>query len=139
LEKTLKTDYMSKSFLFTVFLLALFSCTTSTDRYLQTNTAAQSNILQLKELTSPQIQSLDKSKTVVLIPGGILEEHGPSLPSFSDGYWNEKLTDTIAKAIAARKDWDVVVFPIIPLGNSGANDVGLKYSFPEPTPFDLKR
>jgi creatinine amidohydrolase/Fe(II)-dependent formamide hydrolase-like protein len=52
------------------------------------------------------------------------------LPSFTDGYWNEKLTDTIAKAIAKRKDWNVLIFPTIPLGNSGANDVGMKYSFP---------
>lgn len=110
-------------------ILTLASCFTDTHKDLQ-KTDTPTNILQLKELNSRQIQSLDKSKTVVLIPGGILEEHGPYLPSFTDGYWNEKLTDTIAKAIAAKKDWNVVIFPTIPLGNSGANDVGLKYSFP---------
>ncbi|HEV8080860.1 MAG TPA: creatininase family protein [Chitinophagaceae bacterium] len=76
-----------------------------------------------------QIQSLDKNKTVLLIPGGIMEEHGPYLPAFSDGYWNEKLTDTIANSLAAQ-DWNVIIFPTIPLGNSGANDIASKYSFP---------
>jgi creatinine amidohydrolase/Fe(II)-dependent formamide hydrolase-like protein len=87
-------------------------------------------IFQLKEMNTQQIQALDKNKTVVLIPGGILEEHGPYLPSYADGYWNEKLTDTIAQTVSARGNWQVLVFPSIPLGNSGANDIGGKYSFP---------
>lgn len=122
---------MNKTFLVsTIFFLTVYSCRIISDKDVQTNKDTPLNILQLKELNTRQIQSLDKNKTVVLIPGGILEEHGPYLPSFTDGYWNEKLIDTIAKAIAARKDWSVVIFPTIPLGNSGANDVGLKYSFP---------
>jgi creatinine amidohydrolase len=87
-------------------------------------------IFQLKELNTRQIQALDKERTVVLMPGGILEEHGPYLPAFTDGYWNEKLTDTIARVLSSDARWQVVIFPTIPLGNSGANDVGEKYSFP---------
>jgi creatinine amidohydrolase/Fe(II)-dependent formamide hydrolase-like protein len=87
-------------------------------------------IYLVSELTSDQIKSLDKEKTIVLLTGGILEEHGPYLPVFTDGYWNEKFRDTIAKTIASRPDLNVLIFPTIPLGNSGANDVGLKYSFP---------
>ena len=113
-----------------LLLLALHSCSTNTQNDLPAKNFTPANIFQVKELNTTQIQSLDKNKTVILIPGGILEEHGPYLPSFTDGYWNEKLTDTIAKAIAGRKDWNVLVFPTIPLGNSGANDVGQKYSFP---------
>jgi len=113
-----------------ISLLTICSCTTNSNKDVQVKKAISTNILQLKELNSRQIQSLNKNKTVVLIPGGILEEHGPYLPSFTDGYWNEKLTDTIAKAIAAKGDWKVLMFPTIPLGNSGANDVGMKYSFP---------
>ena len=62
--------------------------------------------------------------------GGILEEHGPYLPSYTDGYLNQRLTDSLAAAIAARPGWTVIVFPAIPLGNSAANDIGGKYSFP---------
>src|SRR5690349_10527912 len=114
-----------------IFLLTIYSCShTALEKNLPTENDGDKNIFQIKELNARQIQSFDKNKTVVLIPGGILEEHGPYLPSFTDGYWNEKLTDTIAKAIAARKGWTVLIFPTIPLGNSGANDVGMKYSFP---------
>ena len=97
------------------------------------NTANQSKngrIYFVSELTSEKIKSLDKEKTIVLLTGGILEEHGPYLPIFTDGYWNEKFRDTLAKTIAYRPDLNVLIFPTIPLGNSGANDVGLKYSFP---------
>lgn len=97
------------------------------------NTASQSTdgkIHFVSELTSEKIKSLDKEKTIVLLTGGILEEHGPHLPIFTDGYWNEKFRDTLAKTIALRQDLKVLIFPTIPLGNSGANDVGLKYSFP---------
>jgi creatinine amidohydrolase len=122
---------MNKScFVLVSFILTFYACKSDSPQDLQTKNVILTNVFQLKELNTAQIQSFDKSKTVVLIPGGILEEHGPYLPSFTDGYWNEKLTDTIAKAIAARMGWNVLIFPTIPLGNSGANEVGLKYSFP---------
>ncbi len=90
----------------------------------------EKRIYFVSELNSEQIKRFDKRKTIVLLTGGILEEHGPYLPIFTDGYWNEKFRDTLAKTIASRPDLKVMIFPTIPLGNSGANDVGLKYSFP---------
>jgi creatinine amidohydrolase/Fe(II)-dependent formamide hydrolase-like protein len=88
------------------------------------------SILRVAEMTAPEIAALDRDRTVVLLPGGILEQHGPYLPSFSDGYWNERLTEALADSIAARGEWTVVIFPLIPLGNSGANDIGGRFSFP---------
>jgi creatinine amidohydrolase/Fe(II)-dependent formamide hydrolase-like protein len=85
-------------------------------------------------MNTEQIRTLNRDKTVVLLPGGILEEHGPYLPPFTDGYWNERLTHDLAKAITARPGWSVVIFPTSPPGNSGANDIGGKYSFPARTP-----
>lgn len=38
---------------------------------------ANAQIHQLKELSTERIAALDRSRTVVLMPGGILEEHGP--------------------------------------------------------------
>jgi hypothetical protein len=35
-----------------------------------------------------RIEKLDRSKTVVIVPGGILEEHGPYLPSGSDNIFS---------------------------------------------------
>ena len=87
-------------------------------------------VFYVSEMTSDKIKALDKQKTIVLLSGGILEEHGPYLPIFTDGYWNEKFRDTLAKTISQRPDLNVLIFPTIPLGNSGANDVGMRYSFP---------
>jgi hypothetical protein len=36
---------------------------------------------RLAELNIDQIRTLDRQRTVILLPGGILEEHGPYLPS----------------------------------------------------------
>ena len=87
-------------------------------------------VYQLAEMNTEQIKNLNRDKTAVIIPGGILEEHGPFLPSFTDGYFNEQLTKELAKAISMKAGWSAVIFPTIPLGNSGANDVGGKFSFP---------
>jgi SAM-dependent methyltransferase len=45
-------------------------------------------------------------KTVVLIPGGILEEHGPYLPSYTDGYADDAYTRELAKAIVCQTGLD---------------------------------
>src|ERR1035437_10011726 len=87
-------------------------------------------ILKIGEMNTQQIQALDLPKTVVLIPGGILEEHGPYLPSYTDGYADDAYTRELAKAIVARPDWTVVLFPQIPLGNDPANTIGGKPVFP---------
>jgi creatinine amidohydrolase/Fe(II)-dependent formamide hydrolase-like protein len=92
--------------------------------------SSNAQIYRMAEMNVEQIKKLDKEKTVVILPGGIVEEHGSYLPTFTDGYWNEQVTRELAKAIAAKKGWSVVIFPTIPLGNSGANDIGGKFNFP---------
>lgn len=91
---------------------------------------AQAQVYRLQELNTDEIRVLDREKTVVILPGGILEEHGPYLPSYSDGYMNERLTEQLADAVVARPGWHALVFPVIPLGHGGANIIGRKYSFP---------
>lgn len=86
-------------------------------------------IYKIAEMNTRQIRALDLQKTVVLIPGGILEEHGPYLPSFTDGYADEAYTRELAKAIVARPGWVALVFPQIPLGNDPANTIGEKTIF----------
>jgi len=93
-------------------------------------TQAFAQIYHVKEMNTEQIRGLDREKTVVILPGGILEQHGPYLPSFTDGYMNERLTQDLANAIVERPGWKVLVFPIIPLGAGGANEIGEKYVFP---------
>ncbi len=92
--------------------------------------ASAAQVRRLAEMNTEEIRSLDRAKTAVLIPGGILEEHGPYLPSFADGYWNEWLTQRLAEGIVARPGWTALVFPTIPLGTGGANEIGRRYEFP---------
>jgi creatinine amidohydrolase/Fe(II)-dependent formamide hydrolase-like protein len=90
---------------------------------------ALAQIQHVKDMNTEQIRALDRDKTVVLLPGGILEQHGPYLPAFADGYQNERLTQELANAIVERPGWQVLVFPLIPLGVGGANEIGSKFVF----------
>jgi creatinine amidohydrolase len=87
-------------------------------------------ILDVREMNTEQIGRLDRARTVVLLTAGILEEHGPFLPSYSDGYQSEFIATRVADAIAARSEWTVLRFPEIPLGAFPASYVGGKYVFP---------
>ena len=92
-------------------------------------TVCESQIFYVQDMSTVEIEALNREKTVILLPGGILEEHGPYLPSFTDGYMNQALTLEIANSIIKRPNWNVLIFPIIPLGTGGANEIGKKYSF----------
>jgi creatinine amidohydrolase/Fe(II)-dependent formamide hydrolase-like protein len=91
---------------------------------------AHSQILEFSSLNTRQIEMLDRAKTVLIIPGGIVEEHGPYLPSGSDGVFSGRLTHDLAVFIARRPGWTVLILPSIPLGAGAANEIGAKYSFP---------
>jgi len=92
--------------------------------------ARSESILRVAALPTEQIRALDREHTVVLLVGGILEEHGPWLPSQSDAIQSERLAADFAHAIAGRPGWNVLVFPTIPLGVGGANFIGGHTSFP---------
>ena len=91
---------------------------------------ASAQILDVRELKPSQIAGLDRARTVVLLTGGILEEHGPYLPSYSDGYQTEFVASKLAEAIVARPGWVVLRLPPIPLGTQPANEIGGKLLFP---------
>ena len=91
---------------------------------------AEAQIYRVAELNTEQIRALDREKTVVILPGGVLEQHGPYLPSFTDGYMNEWWTERLAEAVVARPGWAALVFPILPIGDGGANEIGGRYVFP---------
>jgi len=87
-------------------------------------------VLLVQDMTTEQIRALDRNRTAVILPGGILEEHGPYLPAFTDGYLSQRLASEVASGIAARPGWKVLVFPQIPLGAESYNFLGGKASFP---------
>jgi creatinine amidohydrolase/Fe(II)-dependent formamide hydrolase-like protein len=90
----------------------------------------EAQVYKVKEMNTVQIQSLDRATTVVIIPGGIIEEHGPYLPTYTDGYVAERASEEIADAVIQRPGWVALLFPPIPLGNAAANSIARKSSFP---------
>lgn len=91
---------------------------------------ASAQVLKVDEMNATQLAALDKSRTAVILVGGIFEQHGPHLPSGTDTLMNEWWAKSLAEAIAKRPGWKALVFPTIPLGTSGANVLGARYSFP---------
>lgn len=88
-------------------------------------------VRQVSELTTRAIQSLDRARTVVILQGGTLEEHGPYLPAFTDGILSARLTATLADSLAARMPgWTILVFPPVSVGASGSNEIGGQFTFP---------
>lgn len=92
--------------------------------------AASAQVLKLQELNTEQIRALDRAKTAIIIPGGILEQHGPYLPSGTDTFYNERMARDLADKVAAKPGWTAVMFPTLVMGVGSANVIGYKYSFP---------
>jgi creatinine amidohydrolase/Fe(II)-dependent formamide hydrolase-like protein len=92
---------------------------------------AAAQILRLTDLNAPQLRALDRSKTVVLLTGGMLEEHGPYLPAYTDGILSDRLTQEVARSVIAKKPgWTVLLFPQIPFGSAGSNEIGGQFTAP---------
>jgi creatinine amidohydrolase/Fe(II)-dependent formamide hydrolase-like protein len=90
-----------------------------------------SQVVHVKDLNTRQVRALDRSRTVVILQGGMLEEHGPYLPAFTDGVLSERLTTELADEIVKRRpSWTVLVFPPIAAGASGSNEIGGQFVFP---------
>lgn len=88
-------------------------------------------VVRVADLNTRQILALDRGKTVVLLQGGMLEEHGPYLPSFTDGILSEHLVREVAEGIVAKKPgWTALIFPPISVGASGSNEIGKHFAFP---------
>jgi hypothetical protein len=44
---------------------------------------ALAQVIEADHLTTTEFAALDRARTAVIVPGGILEQHGPHLPSAS--------------------------------------------------------
>jgi creatinine amidohydrolase/Fe(II)-dependent formamide hydrolase-like protein len=87
-------------------------------------------MLRAETLTTGAFAAIDRERTVVIIPGGILEEHGPYLPAGSDIYQAEWLSDALARRLARRDGQVVLMLPMMSLGHSGANDIARRWIHP---------
>ena len=93
--------------------------------------ALPAQVRRVAELNTREIGALDRAKTVVVLQGGMLEEHGPYLPAFTDGILSDRLTQELARGVVAKKpEWTALLFPPVSIGASGYNEIGGHYSFP---------
>ncbi len=86
--------------------------------------SALPQVFQMGELNKTDFQALDRDTTAVLMPIGVIEEHGPYLPLLTDSYISEWLIDRIANTIVAREGWSVVIMPSLPIGVGAPEDFG---------------
>jgi hypothetical protein len=81
-------------------------------------TSAQ--VVRVRDLNTRQIRALDRDKTVVFLQGGMLEEHGPYLPAFTDGTLSERLTSKLVAGVVAKKpDWTPPVGELVMCTSNG--------------------
>jgi creatinine amidohydrolase/Fe(II)-dependent formamide hydrolase-like protein len=89
------------------------------------STSPGSKIYKLEELTWPQIDALDRERTLFILPVGMIEEHGPHLPVGADTFGVAyEANGASRRASRALPDWSVVMMPPINYGQSGANQLG---------------
>lgn len=85
----------------------------------------RSKLYKLEELTWPQIDALDRQRTLFILPVGMIEEHGPHLPIGADTlavtYEANGASRNVSRALP---DWNVVMMPPVNYGQGGANELG---------------
>ncbi len=112
-----------RTFIFSsaVVLLALIGCTPSADSPLD-------GVLRLEELRYPEIDALDREQSIFFLTFGNLEEHGPHIPVGADYYAAITVRDgLIARLRVTHPEYDIVVVPVMPLGEGGANDLAHEF------------
>ncbi len=75
-------------------------------------------MLKLDELSWPQLEALDRARTVIFVPVSPIEEHGPHLPLGTDMYTCQALMEALAAQLEARcPGVRAVLVPMTPLGS----------------------
>jgi creatinine amidohydrolase len=84
-------------------------------------------IHKLEELRWPQIEALERDRTLFILPVGMLEVHGPHLPIGTDTlgliYEANHASRRVSRALP---DWNIVMMPPINYGQGGANEIGAR-------------
>lgn len=83
------------------------------------------SIHRLEELSTPQLDALDRARTVVILTVSPLETHGPHLPVGVDAFTARHFAERIAeRLVASRPGWTVVLAPTLYLGSFTFDTVG---------------
>ncbi len=88
-------------------------------------------LLRLEELAYPDVQNLDRQKTIFFLRFSIMEEHGPHLPIGTDWFHDIAFEDGLIGHIrTAHPDYTIVLVAPMPLGEAGANDIAGQFEHP---------
>ena len=83
------------------------------------------NYLPFEELSVPELDKLDREKTVFVLSASLLEEHGPHLPFGVDVFVAEFMADKIIAEINIKHpDFTIVKFPPLYVGSGGIRWLG---------------
>ena len=89
------------------------------------NPQVRTRVLAIGDLSWPDVEALDRNRTMFLLTIGMLEEHGPHLPIASDTFGVEYEARGVAERMSqSLPDWNVVAMPTLHYGSSGANQIG---------------
>lgn len=81
--------------------------------------------LAFEDLSYPELDKLDRNKTVFFLSISLLEEHGPHLPFGVDFFIAEYMVELLIDAISENHpDFTIVKFPPLPVGSGGIRWLG---------------
>jgi len=105
-------------------LLAAMICGLAACEVPSTNSIDSGRVLYLEQLNQDEVDALDRERTIFFLSFGNLEEHGPHLPVGSDYYRAIEIRNRLTEQLrVAYPDYAFVLFPVVPLGEGGANDL----------------
>lgn len=73
-------------------------------------------VYQLENLSFKQIDALDRQRTIVILPCGSMEQHGPHLPNGMDTHLAVAISEKAAEHV--KDTVDCLILPAIPVGQS---------------------
>jgi creatinine amidohydrolase len=83
------------------------------------------SVYVLEEMSTPALDALDRSRTVIILTLSPLETHGPHLPVGVDAFTARHFAETIGqRLVSARPLWSVVLAPTLHLGSFTFETVG---------------
>lgn len=81
--------------------------------------ANKMNVLKLDEMSWVEVDNLNKDKSIIFLPIGPVEEHGPHLPLGTDFFAARDIAELAAHYVTQQDDTvHTVVAPVIPMGCS---------------------
>ena len=83
------------------------------------------SVYRLEEMSTPDLDALDREQTVIVLTVSPLEAHGPHLPVGVDAFAARHFAETIAeRVVAGRPGWSAVLAPTLHLGSFTFDAVG---------------